>query len=378
MAKKTNIEINGNKYFRVTRTVGKKSDGTPIRKTFYGAGISEANEKADNYMNDIKNGLVNNYEYAILSELMNIWLFEFLHRSSKIKPSTFQRYEGIYRKYIKNSTIAGIKLKDCSTIKLQTYFNDLSKKYSYSQLKYLCDVMRNFFNWCIDSGYILKNPCLKIEIKGDKSEIINKQKNKKVEILTESEIDIIKEHIKNTAFELLFLLDLGTGLREGELLALEWKDIDLKNNILKVDKSVKEVYVYDNENSRHIETITQIPKTITSFRTIPIPEYILSKLKNIPNKNGLLFHDSFNKHLKAKNVSYKWKRILKDCNIPHKKFHSIRHTYASTLLKNGVDIQTVAELMGHSAIAITQIYLHSTNDQKHDAVSKLNYLFSKN
>ena len=66
MAKKTNFEVNGNKYYRVTRTIGKKADGTPVRKTFYGTGINEANEKADNYINDIKNGLINNYEYAIL------------------------------------------------------------------------------------------------------------------------------------------------------------------------------------------------------------------------------------------------------------------------------------------------------------------------
>ena len=53
MAKKTNIEINGNKYFRVTKTIGHKADGTPIRKTFYGSGISEANEKADEFMESI-------------------------------------------------------------------------------------------------------------------------------------------------------------------------------------------------------------------------------------------------------------------------------------------------------------------------------------
>lgn len=375
MAKKTNFEVNGKKYYRVTRTVGKKADGTPIRKTFYGSGINEANEKADAYINDIKNGLVNNYEYAIFSELMTVWLFDFLHKSSKIKPSTFQRYEGIYRKYIKDSDIAGLNLKDCNTIKLQKFFNDLSVTYSYSQLRYLCDVMRNFFNWCIDSGYILKNPCLKIEIKGNKSEIIKRKKENKIEILSEDEIQKIKEYIKGTEFELLFLLDLSTGLREGELLALIWNDVDLKNKTLKIEKSVKEVYVYDDENSRHIETIVQVPKTMTSFRTIPIPSSVIGILNNVKNKNGIIFHDENMNYLKAKNVSYKWKKILKNCDIPHKKFHSIRHTYASTLLKNGVDIQTVAELMGHSAIAITQIYLHSTNEQKYNAVNKLNYLF---
>ena len=77
MARKTNFSVNGKEYYRVTRTVGKKADGTAIRKTFYGTGINEANEKADEYINNIKNGLVNNYENITLNELMHIWIFDF-------------------------------------------------------------------------------------------------------------------------------------------------------------------------------------------------------------------------------------------------------------------------------------------------------------
>ena len=374
MARKTNIEVNGKNYFRVTRTVGRKADGTAIRKQFYGTGINEANAKADEYINNIKNGLVNNFENVTLNDMMHTWLFDVLHNSSKIKPSTFQRYESIYRKYIKVSEIAGLKLANINTLKLQQFYNKLSKEYSYSQIKYLNSVLKTFFNWCIDSSYILKNPCLKVDIKGNKSEVIQSKRNE-VEILTEVEINKIKEYIKGTDMEILILLDLATGLRQGELLALSWEDIDLDNKTLTVNKSVKEVYIYEDENNRHIETIFQVPKTQNSFRTISIPDVLISVLKKRNKKEGLVFHDENRKPLRAKNVSYQWKKILANCNIPHKKFHAIRHTYASMLLKNGVDIETVAELMGHSAISITQIYLHSSNNQKQDAVNKLNYLF---
>lgn len=372
--KKTNFEVNGKEYFRVTRTIGKKADGTPIRKTFYGSGIKEANDKADAYMNDIKNGLISNFEYVTINDLMRTWLFDFLHNSSKIKPSTFQRYEGIYRNYIKNSNIAGLRLSSFTTLQLQKFYNDLSKNHSYSQLRTLNTILKVFFNWCIDNGYLLKNPCLKIELKGNKTEIINSQRQD-VEILTEDEIEQIKEYIKGSDFELLFLLDLATGLRQGELLALDWKYIDLAKKQLKVERSVKEVYIYDDENNKHIETIFQTPKTLNSFRTISIPDVIINVLKKEKNKQDLLFHDSEGNALKGKNVSTKWSKILSACNIPHKKFHSIRHTYASMLLKNGVDIETVAELMGHTAIGITQIYLHSSQSQKEKAVNKLNSLF---
>ena len=374
MAKKTNFEVNGKQYYRVTRTIGKKADGTPIRKTFYGSGINEANEKADNYMKDIKNGLISNFEYVTINDLMHTWLFDFLHNSSKIKPSTFQRYEGIYRNYIKESSIAGIRTYTFTSLQLQKFYNELTKKnYTYSKIKTLNTVLKVFFNWCINNGYILKNPCINVEIKGNKTDVINNNR-KDVEILSAKEIKTIKEYIKNSDFELIFLIDLATGLRLGELLALDWEHINLDKKEFKIEKTVKEVYIYDDNEHRHIETIFQTPKTLNSFRTISVPNVIIDVLKNIKDKKGLLFHDENGKPLKSKNISTKWTNILKNCNIPHKKFHSIRHTYASTLLKNGIDIETVAELMGHSTISITQIYLHSTSKQKQSAVNKLNAL----
>ena len=374
MARKTNFSVNGNEYYRVTRTVGKKADGTAIRKTFYGSGINEANEKADAYIKNIKNGLVSNYENVTLNELMHIWIFDFLHNSSKIKPSTFQRYEGLYRNYIKDSNIAGLKISNIKTLQLQQYYNELSQTHSYSQIKYLNSFLKTFFYWSIDGGYLLKNPCLKVDIKGNKNEIMALPRQN-VEILDEDEIKTVKNYIKDTNMELLILLDLATGLRQGELLALDWSCIDLNNKCLEVKRSVKEVYIYENEHTKHIETVFQIPKTPNSFRIVTIPDAIIELLKKCDKKDGLVFCDKQGKPLRAKNVSYQWRKILKECNIPHKKFHSIRHTYASMLLKNGVDIETVAELMGHTAVSITQIYLHSSKKQKEDSVNKLNYLF---
>ena len=272
--------------------------------------------------------------------------------------------------------IAGNKLVKTKSIQLQKFYNELSKKgYSFSQINTLNTVLKVFFNWCIDNDYILKNPCTKISIKGNKNDIINNQR-KDVEILTEKEIKTIKEHVKGSDFELIFLLDLATGLRQGELLALDWEHINLKEKTLKIEKSVKEVYVYDNENTKHIETIFQTPKTLNSFRTVPIPNALIDILKSKPKKSGLLFSDKDNEPLKGKNVSTQWAKILKECKIPHKKFHSIRHTYASMLLKKGVDIESVAELMGHSAISITQIYLHSSSKSKNKSVNKLNSILN--
>lgn len=375
MANKTNVIINGQPYYRLRKTIGNKDDGTPVLKSFYGKSKSEAEEKANQYINDLKNGLIVSAENYTVSQLMHIWLFEFLNNSSKIKPSTFQRYEGIYRNYVKTSSIAGTKISKINPIQIQKYYNELSQTKTYSQLNTLNTILKVFFNWCSVNGYIMKNPCLNLNLKGNKTDIINHNREK-VEILTKKEIETIKSYIKNSDFELLFLIGLGTGLRQGELLALDWEHIDLNQKELTVEKSAKEVYIYDSPESKRIETIIQTPKTQNSFRTIPIPNSLIDKLKQIDNKKGFLFLDNENQLLKGKNISTKWTKILKECNIPHKKFHSIRHTYGSMLLQNGVDLETVAELMGHTAISITQIYMHSETKVKAKSVNKLNTILN--
>ncbi len=375
MAVKTNVDKNGNKYYRITKTIGHKEDGTPIKKEFYGMSKSDAEEKANKYINDLENGLIITAENYTISQLMRIWLFDFLNNSSKIKPSTFQRYEGIYRNYIKKSPIAGTKISNINPIQIQKYYNELSKTKTYSQINTLNTILKVFFNWCNVNGYIIKNPCLNLNLKGNKTDIINNSR-KKVEILNKEEIETVKSYIKNTNFELLFLISLGTGLRQGELLALDWNHIDLKKKEISIEKSAKEVYIYDTPEKKHIETIIQTPKTQNSFRTIPLPSSLVDKLNTIKSKKGYLFLDNNGNLLKGKNVSTKWAKILKECGIPHKKFHSIRHTYGSMLLQKGVDIETVAELMGHTAISITQIYMHSESKIKSNSVNKLNSILN--
>lgn len=375
MAKKTNYTKNGIEYYRITKTIGHKEDGTPVKKEFYGNSKSEAEEKANKYINDLKNGLIQNAENYTVSQLMKIWLFDFLHNSVSIKPSTFQRYEGIYRNYVKSSTIAGTKITKLNSVQIQNYYNDLSKDKSYSQISTLNKVLKVFFNWCYKDGYIIKNPCSNLTLKGNKTDIIN-NKIKEVKILSIKEINTIKNYIKGTDFELLFLLDLGTGLRLGELLALDWEHINLKEKELKVDKSAKEVYIYDSFDKKHIETIIQTPKTRHSIRIVPIPSSLIDTLNKKENKEGYLFLDKQGNLLKGKNVSSEWTKILKKCNIPHKKFHSIRHTFGSILLQKGVDIETVAELMGHTAISITQMYMHSETKIKSNSVNKLNSILN--
>ena len=372
MAVKTNYEKNGKKYFRITRTIGKKADGTPIKKEFYGNSKSEAEEKANNYINKLKTGLELDFDSVTLNDLIKRWLFDVLFVSENIKPSTFQRYEGIYRNYIKESKIASLKLYQIKSINIQIYYNELFKNgKKTTQIKELNKVLKCFFNYALKENYIQKNPCTSIEIPGNKTD---KMKNREVEILNEKELKILIKNLEDHKFKLLFLMALGTGLRQGELLALDWEDINFSDNTVSVSKSVKRVYEYKNENEKRLVYKFQSPKSIKSIRTIPIPNNIIVLLKKEKNKTGLIFNDN-NNILSAKIVYYEWKKLLKQSNLKNMKFHALRHTYASKLLENGVDVKTVSDLLGHSDITITQIYLHSSDKLKQTAINKIDYLF---
>ena len=98
MAKKTNFEVNGKSYYKITRTVGHKPDGTAIKKVFYGTGVKEANEKADKYISDLKMGLLDGKHLITVNSLFPKWLFGI--KKNEVKASTFESYYSTYNNIV--------------------------------------------------------------------------------------------------------------------------------------------------------------------------------------------------------------------------------------------------------------------------------------
>lgn len=165
---------------------------------------------------------------------------------------------------------------------------------------------------------------------------------------------------------------LFTGMRIGEILAIKLDDID--ENYLYVSQTMTR-----DENDKTI--LGTKTKTSKSKRPIAINTTIKQILdsslsEHIKNKQNLLFCDRNTKGIiKPYEVNSYLSRLNKKNSIANNLHnHMLRHTYGSILLQNGVDIQTVAELMGHTAIGITQIYMHSTKELKTKEVNKLNFI----
>ena len=371
MAKKTNFEVNGKQYYRVTRTIGHKPDGTPIKKQFYGTGINEANKKADEYIDKIQSGLLNDFDKITLIELMSKWLYE-IKKYDDIKPSTFESYDVTFRRYIQTSEIANCKLYNMKTITLQDCYIKMSKNgFSGAKIKKMNKLLYQFFKYAINEGYLNRNPAENIVI--PKLEKEKKLKEDKLEYYSEEEVKLLKKSLKGNELELLVLFALGTGLRQGELLALRYSDIDYDNMQIHVQRTVKTNYVFDANNKKHRQLNFLEPKTKNSNRIVDIPSSLF-KLLPVKNTDELIFTDNGNVW-EARKLYRHWNYFLRDNNLPVKKFHSLRHTYATLLLSKGVELITVSKLLGHSSLQITEIYSHVIPKLKTNAVNKLNDIF---
>ncbi|WP_312493505.1 tyrosine-type recombinase/integrase [Anaerosporobacter sp.] len=174
------------------------------------------------------------------------------------------------------------------------------------------------------------------------------------------------------------ILCLYTGIRLGELCALTWRDIDCEAGMMSVTKTILRVKNFNKEGKK-TSLVIGATKSQTSIRKIPIPEFLLNLVaeRNLcsEDKNTYVLTGK-EKPIDPRNFQRLYKKILAEANLSTRKFHTIRHTFATRGLELGVDIKTLSEMLGHSNVAITlNIYAHSLVEQKKIAIQKFNAMY---
>ena len=375
-------KVNGvQKGWRASIQIGFKPNGSPDRKQFYGKTQKEVKEKLEDYKRKMSMGILNE-EKITIQDWFYTWLFDY--RKQDLKPKSFDRYYGIYKNYINNTTLGKIKLCDLRTTHLQRHYNNLlNQGVTPTTIKQLNTNLKTCLGEAERQGYILKNYCKLVTLP-------KIEDNKEIKVLTKEEQSKFLEAIQGHELQLLFIVALGTGLRLGELLGLKWCDIDFKTNELTVQRSIQRVPIFEGDKIVKYEVIEQTPKTKNSNRTIPIPLNIISKLKKHKKEqnqlilyageaytnNNYVLCNKLGNIIDDKKPGRNLKSILKKLDIEPMKFHALRHTYATRLFEAGVAPKTVQHLMGHADIQTTMnIYTHVMKGEKIEAVDKINNLF---
>ncbi|MCL1878121.1 MAG: site-specific integrase [Defluviitaleaceae bacterium] len=172
------------------------------------------------------------------------------------------------------------------------------------------------------------------------------------------------------------ILCLYTGIRIGELCGLFWTDIDFDRRMLYVRRTLQRIKNADGTTKTEIACLT--PKSNSSHRSIPLPEFLISLLKEHRETSTCTYVISRNENpIEPRNMQYRLKKLLIVAEIKSVNFHAAtRHTFATRALENGFDIKTLSEILGHSSAVITlKKYAHSMDEHKRKSMESLAALY---
>ncbi len=303
------------------------------------------------------------------------WLPEWFEHY--VKPSAKERTILYYTVIIEKHLIPDLgeyELEELTPIVLQRYVSELLSKgnlrtgngLASNTINSIITVIQGSLRQAFEVGYIESYTADKIRRP--------KAKDKQVSCFTREEQKQIEKAVMNDTRVKMFgvVLCLYTGLRIGELLALEWTDIDFAKNEINVTKSC-----HDGRKNGKFCRISDTPKTDTSIRIVPIPKQLMPLLRETKRKNRSRYVvGDGDKIISVRSYQYSFTLMLKKLNIPHKGFHSLRHTFATRALECGMDVKTLSEILGHKNPTVTlNRYVHSLLGHKHDVMNNLGKLF---
>lgn len=304
-------------------------------------------------------------KYRNITYTFNDILFTWLNNKKDIKIQSRLNYEMIINRHISNS-FGNIKLKKISKSIIEDFFDSLNKEsIAISTQKKLI--------YIIKSGLLFSYENKLIDFI-DLSNIKFRSPKRKVTILTKNEQHILEENLKSklNIRKVCLLLCLYTGLRVGEVCGLKWEDIDFNNKYLIIRRTIERIKNKDkNINSKTI-LIESTPKSDTSNRIVPIPEFLIMLLKHFKDNDKYYLLSKSEKLYDPRLFESFYARLLKSCNINKNKFHTLRHTFATRSIESKMDIKTLSEILGHSSVEITlKLYVHPSYELKKASIENL-------
>ncbi|MFD2671792.1 site-specific integrase [Marinicrinis sediminis] len=359
-------------YFYVFYTGKDLITGKPKRVKKRGfATEKEANKAMIKAMNDFNEGdYIEPSKKKLGDYLVNVWL----PLRKDLGRATVIVYEGYIKNQIINSGFGENQLSKLTSNHIQAFIILLRKTLSENTVKRVYSLLRSSLQDAVTMKLIKENPATTIVGKP-------KYEQPEIQVWNKDECRIFLDSIiGRSRYSLAIRLALFTGMRQGEVLGLRWKAIDFDNKMISITHTA-------SHDGKEIRSKT---KTKSSRRSIPIDEETLKELvrhrklineerKTVPDyqDNDLVFCTSTGRICTPRNLMRAFYDFLKENKVPKIRFHDLRHTHATLLLRSGINPKIVSERLGHSSVKITlDTYSHMLPDIQEKAVESMNLLLN--
>lgn len=331
--------------------VGRDKDGSPIRKSFFSRDKSGTGAKKK-YKEYVASGETPLSRVCTLGAWASEWLE--LYKTNTVSWGTYNEYKIIIEKEIA-ACIGGVKLGELKEAHVQKLINSVSGM-SMSRKKKVRFLIKSILDSAVKNNFCRVNVAADIKLETETQ--------REVEIFAPDELSAIIRHAKVHPFGPKIMLMLLTGVRRGELLALKWFDFNRDEMTLTVRRALSRC-----EGGEIVRDTTKTKR----YRVLPVSDELLLLLDSIPKDSEFIVSHNGG-HGSIAWFRYQYDRFFSELpEVEKKSPHKCRHSFASYLLKGGVDLRTVQALLGHAQIATTQIYTHVDIDGLKANIKKLKY-----
>lgn len=372
-------------------TDGYTSEGKQHWKTFSGKKQSIVIKKLDDYKTNRDKFKDENIVKYTISQWLNIWYETYVINNVRI--STRVSYESIINNHL-IPYIGNIKLVNLSKIDIESMYNKLIKNdkkktnrsgLSVKTIRNIHLVLHEAMKEAFELGYINKNPADIAKVPTLKN--LN-QKKKEIEIYSKEEQKKLIEISKNDKiYGIVVIVALYTGMRKGEILGLQWDDINFDNKTISVNKQLSRLKDYEGNTGKRTKLFIQYnTKTNNSTRIIPMSsslENILKKQNELQQKYkrklgkayykyNMVFCREDGYYLDPDTVLSKYQELAKKAKIKKCTFHALRHTFATRALESNISPKVVSKILGHTSVQFTlDTYTHVLSELQIDEMNKL-------
>lgn len=349
--------------------------------TVYGKTIQEVRKKLDDLRYETEHGLYCKETNMTVNAWFEIWLIEY--KSLTVKRGTVSAYRNSYKNYIEKS-LGKRKLKDVRAEQIQKIYNDMYQQgYKRATIEGVSIVLGGMFKQALKNELIVKNPVVLATLPKDTSKTERR-------VLNKEEQQIFLKYAKKSQYSSVFEIALSTGMRGGEIRALTWDCIDFTQKIIHVRGTLKK-----EEGEFYVDT----PKTMSSYRDIPMLDNVFTLLKRQKlwqNENKLHLGEEWKPIIGMEKLVFTTnvgtpidKEYLKNSidgivdkingegiEFAHISMHTFRHSFATRCIEEGMNPQTLKAILGHSKLGTTMdLYAHVLPNTKALEIQKIANLF---